>query len=45
MTLSYTYGGLLAELRKPLFESYVTEVTARRGCTAVKLPPESAYRD
>jgi hypothetical protein len=45
LTLSYTYDGLLAELRKPLFEAYVTDITDRRGCTDVKLPRESDYRD
>jgi hypothetical protein len=45
MTISYTYDGVLAALRKPLFESYVTDITQRRGCTDVKLPAGEAYWD
>ncbi|MER7494888.1 hypothetical protein ABT033_20040 [Streptomyces pharetrae] len=29
----------------PLFKAYVTDITDRRGCTDVKLPRESDYRD
>lgn len=45
MTMAYGYDRLTTPDYEKVFRAYVTDVTQRRGCTNVKFPATSTFRD
>ncbi|MFF3336222.1 hypothetical protein ACFYWX_43040 [Streptomyces sp. NPDC002888] len=45
LSVEYPYEKHIRQQLQPLFRAYVTAVTARRGCTDVRFPPGSTFRE